>query len=92
LGAARRGPCAIDEHLPLWVEVRQRWHRGWSPEEIAGRLKRDHPDLPLIHTFQESIYRYVYIIARGERQKDWTDQFTDGRCSLCKPAKPSKKI
>ncbi len=55
--------------LPLWVEVYQRWHRGWSPEEIAGSLKCDHPNLPLMHTFQESIYRYVYIIARGELQK-----------------------
>ena len=69
-GAARRGDCAIDEHPPLRAEVHERLHRGWSPEEIAGSLKRDHPDLPLMHTSHESIYRYVYIVARGELQRE----------------------
>ena len=69
-GAARRGDCAIAEHPPLRAEVHERLHRGWSPEEIAGSLKRDHPDLPLMHTSHESIYRYVYIVARGELQRE----------------------
>lgn len=57
-GAARRGDCAIDEHPPLRDEVHERLHRGWSPEVIAGSLKRDHPDQPWMHTSHESIYRY----------------------------------
>ena len=69
-GAARRGDCAIDEHPPLRAEVHERLRRGWSPEEIAGSLKRDHPDLPLMHTSHESIYRYVYVVARGELQRE----------------------
>ena len=69
-GTARRGVCAITAHPPLRAEVHERLHRGWSPEEIAGSLKRDHPDLPLMHTSHESIYRYVYIVARGELQRE----------------------
>ena len=69
-GAARRGDYAIDEHPPLRAEVHERLHRGWSPEEIAGSLKRDHPDLSLMHTSHESIYRYVYVVARGELQRE----------------------
>jgi len=69
-GTSRRGDCAIDEHPPLRAEVHERLHRGWSPEEIAGSLKRDHPDLPLMHTSHESIYRYVYVVARGELQRE----------------------
>jgi len=69
-GAARRGDCAIDEHPPLRAEVHERLHRGWSPEEIAGSLKIDHPDLPLMHTSHESIYRYVYVVARGALQRE----------------------
>jgi len=69
-GTARRGDCAIDEHPPLRAEVHERLHRGWSPEEIAGSLKRDHPDLPLMHTSHESIYRYVYVVARGELKRE----------------------
>jgi len=69
-GAARRGDCAIDERPPLRAEVHERLHRGWSPEEIAGSLKIDHPDLPLMHTSHESIYRYVYVVARGALQRE----------------------
>lgn len=69
-GTARRGDCAIAEHPPLRAEVHERLQRGWSPEEIAGSLKRDHPDSPLMHTSHESIYRYVYVVARGELQRE----------------------
>jgi IS30 family transposase len=69
-GAARRGYCAIEAHPPLRVAVQDRLRRGWSPEEIAGSLRRDHPDRPSMHTSHESIYRYVYIVARGELQRE----------------------
>lgn len=69
-GTARRGDCAIAEHPPLRDEVHVRLQRGWSPEEIAGSLKQDHPDLPRMHTSHESIYRYVYVVARGELQRE----------------------
>ena len=69
-GAAREGRCHIEEHPPLKAEVHVRLRRGWSPEEVAGSLWRDHPDLPAMHTSHESIYRYVYIVARGELKRE----------------------
>lgn len=69
-GAARRGHCAIAGHAPLRDDVHAQLRRGWSPEEIAGNLKTGHPDLPRMHTSHESIYRYVYIVARGELKRD----------------------
>jgi IS30 family transposase len=51
-------------------EVHAQLRRGWSPEEIAGILKRDYPHLPLMHTCHESIYRYVYVVARGELKRE----------------------
>lgn len=69
-GTSRRGGCAIDERPPLRDEVHARLRRGWSPEEIAGSLKRDYSDLPVMHTSHESIYRYVYVVARGELQRE----------------------
>jgi IS30 family transposase len=68
-GTARRGDCAIADHPPLRDEVLAQLRRGWSPEEIAGSLKADYPDQPRMHTSHESIYRYVYIVARGELQR-----------------------
>ncbi len=69
-GTARRGRCDIAEHPPLRDEIYARMQRGWSPEEIAGMLKLEYPDTILMHTCHESIYRYVYVVARGELQKD----------------------
>jgi IS30 family transposase len=69
-GTARRGHCAIDEHPPLRDEVHAQLRRGWSPEEIAGILKLDNPGFPSMHTSHESIYRYVYIVARGELKRE----------------------
>ena len=69
-GSAQRGRCAIDEHPPLRDEVHAQLRRGWSPEEIAGILRRTHPDLVRMHTSHESIYRYVYIVARGELKRE----------------------
>jgi transposase, IS30 family len=35
--------------------------QGWSPEEIAGRLKQiEHPDDPSRHICKETIYEYIY--------------------------------
>ena len=66
----RRGDCAIEQMPPLRDAVHAYLRRGWSPEEIAGRLKREHPDLPHMHTSHESIYRYVYVVACGELQRE----------------------
>jgi len=40
---------------------------GWSPEQIAGRLKnRNHPNDPSWHICHETIYRFIYCV----KQKD----------------------
>jgi IS30 family transposase len=69
-GAARRDGCAMSERPPLRDEVHTRLRRGWPPEEISGSLKRDYSDLAVMYTSHESIYRYVYVVARGELQRE----------------------
>ncbi|MCC5023456.1 MAG: helix-turn-helix domain-containing protein [Candidatus Synoicihabitans palmerolidicus] len=66
MGRTRRGYCAIDQMPPLRDAGHAYLRRGWSPEEIAGTLKLDHLDTPHMHTSHESIYRDVYVVARGE--------------------------
>ena len=41
--------------------VRRRIKHGWSPELIAGRLKKLHPELSISH---EAIYQWIYADAR----------------------------
>lgn len=38
----------------------------WSPEEIAARLKLAYPDDMTMRVSHETIYTYVYCLARGE--------------------------
>ena len=51
---------------PLGKFVRRELQRALSPEQIAGRLKRMHPEDPTQHVSHETIYQAVYLVPRGE--------------------------
>ncbi|MBD3279776.1 MAG: IS30 family transposase [Candidatus Pacebacteria bacterium] len=40
--------------------VLKKLRSGWSPEQIAGRLKLKHPNNSYWHIHHETIYRYIY--------------------------------
>ena len=44
--------------------------RGWSPEQIAGRLKYCYPDDPSWHICYETIYQFIYS-AEQKHRKWW---------------------
>jgi IS30 family transposase len=52
---AHRQPRLKSEGIRRYV--RRKLMIGWSPEQIAGRLPIDHPDLSISH---EAIYQYLY--------------------------------
>jgi IS30 family transposase len=39
--------------------------RGWSPEQIAGKLKRLYPDDVRMHVSHETIYAHIYAYPLG---------------------------
>ncbi len=58
IAQSRRRRCSKLERLnPLGQQVRDRLAMGWSPEQIAGRLKLEGSEHTISH---ESIYRYIY--------------------------------
>ncbi len=60
----RGNRCTRNEDLAVYVENRLEW--GWSPEQIAGRMRLEgHPDA----VSHEVIYRFIYASSRGRRQK-----------------------
>jgi len=66
-------------HAPLknplvFLYVREHLRMGWSPDEIAGRLKLDHPGYSISY---EAIYRYIYS-KKMRRYKYW-EYLTLGR-------------
>ena len=64
---------ATNQTPPLRDAVHAQFRRGWSTEEIAGMLEYEHPRQAPMHTSHESIYRYFYVIARGELQRKLTE-------------------
>ena len=54
---------------PLLQAVIKDLKAGWSPEQIAFRLKHMHPDEPNLLVSHETIYRYIYAPPRGELRK-----------------------
>lgn len=58
----RRTP--VLSHGPLREYVDQQLRAFWSPEQIAGRLRRDFPSDPTQRVSHETIYRYIMSAAR----------------------------
>src|ERR1019366_8507953 len=50
----------------LWQEVQTLMRKSWSPEQVAGMLKRMYPDDPDKHVSHETIYAHIYAYPRGE--------------------------
>jgi transposase, IS30 family len=47
--------------------------RLWSPEQIARIVRRMHPNDPSMQVSHETIYRYLYVLPRGELKRTLTD-------------------
>jgi IS30 family transposase len=66
--ARRPKRCKLAVHDQLRQAVAAKLERNWSPEQIAGWLKRTHPeDCQVSH---ETIYRSLYVQARGVLKKE----------------------
>ncbi len=79
--AARRPKCSWVKQRPwLWLEVQGLLLTGqWSPQQISKWLRREHLDEPQWWVSHESIYRAVFVQARGELKKQLIACLRSGR-------------
>lgn len=63
----------------LWEHVKELLAEQWSPEQIAERLRRDHPGDPQWWVSHEAIYQAIYVQARGELRKELAACLRTGR-------------
>ena len=79
--AARRPkPCWSERRPWLWdhVEALLRTTQC-SPQQIARRLRRDHPDEPQWWVSHEAIYQAIFVQAKGELRKELAACLRTGR-------------
>jgi len=68
--ACRPKLCKLACNKALSRTVSRKLQRKWSPEQIAGWLKREHPEDKASHVSHETIYRSLYVQTRGVLKKE----------------------
>jgi len=77
--ALRPKACKLAWHEPLRRLVTERLEHNWSPEQIAGWLKRTYPDDEGYRVSHETIYRSLFVQARGVLKKELQAHLRSGR-------------
>lgn len=76
---ARPKTCKLARHGWLRHQVARRLRQGWTPQQIAGWLAREHPDDDTRRVSHETIYVSLYVQARGVLRKELARQLKSGR-------------
>ena len=71
--------CLLALNRQLRDIVASKLIRDWSPEQISGWLKLQYPDDGSLRVSHETIYRSLFIQARGVLKKELLDQLRSKR-------------
>lgn len=77
--ARRPKPFKLVKNARLRQEVEDGLRQRWSPQQIAARLKVDHPDDPELRVSHETIYSSLFVQARGALRKELATCLRTGR-------------
>lgn len=77
--AKRPKRCRLAARPRLCRAVARKLKQNWSPQQICEWLRRDHPDDPSMQVSHETIYRTLFIQARGALRKELAAHLRQGR-------------
>jgi len=77
--ALRPKQCLLALHSRLREIVASKLILDWSPEQISGWLKTEYPDDESMRVSHETIYRSLFIQARGVLKKELMDHLRSKR-------------
>ena len=77
--ARRPKVCLLARHGRWREVVIEKLRRNWSPEQISGYLTREFADDQSMRVSHETIYRSLYIQARGVLKKELIKHLRTGR-------------
>ena len=88
--AHRPKPCKLAGNLHLGRIIAGKLQRHWSPEQIAGWLKKAYAGNERLQVSHETIYRSLFIQARGVLKKELV-QYLRTKRVIRRPKKASLK-
>jgi len=68
--ARRPKRCLLSVNDRLRDLVAEKLKEDWSPEQISGWLKREYPEDEAMYVSQETIYRTLFVQARGALKRE----------------------
>ena len=77
--AARPKPCKLTRQPRLCRLVAGKREARWSPQQLAGWLQRTFPSEPALQVSHETIYRTLFLQARGAPKRELTAHLRTGR-------------
>ena len=82
--------CRLARHPALRDAVATKLAHKWSPQQIAGWLRRAYPDDPTMHVSHETIYLSLFVQSRGVLKKALQEQLRQ-RHTLRRPRTAAPK-
>lgn len=79
LRARRQRPRWWETRPWVWEQVEEWLRERWSPQQIAQRLRLEHPDDASWWVSHESIYQAIYVQGRGSLRKELARCLRTGR-------------
>ena len=89
--ARRPRPTKLELGDELRRAVEERLRKAHSPEQIAGWLRIEYPDNEEMQVSHETIYRALYVQARGGLKRELTQHLRKGRAKRYARAQSSKR-
>ena len=77
--ALRPKPCKLAGNRRLQDMITEKLELQWSPRQIAGWLKRSHPKDEAYQVSHETIYKSLFVQARGLLKKELMQQLRSQR-------------
>ena len=91
LRARRPKPTKLAMNPELCARVVEDLEDLWSPEEIAGRLRKEFPDDETMRVSHETIYKTIYVQGRGSLRKELAACLRTGRAQRRPQGKPKRQ-
>jgi IS30 family transposase len=85
--ARRPKRCKLDDPV-LAAAVSAQLAGWWSPQQIAARLRAEHPGDPMMQVSHETIYQSLYVQGRGELRRELARCLRTGRAAR-RPRRPA---